>query len=103
MAKTETVQEPQEEVVQEIQETVVQEPQEELVTIKLFKDNENYKDDVFVGVNGQTWQIQRGIEVKVPPCVAEVLDHSQQADTAAARRIEAEERKYEKERQQYGN
>ena len=85
MAKTETV----------------QEPQEELVTIKLFKDNENYKDDVFVGVNGQTWQIQRGIEVEVPKCVAEVLRHSQQADTDAARRIEAEERKYEKERRQY--
>ena len=31
------------------------------------------KDDVFVSVNARTWQIQRGKEIEVPECVAEVL------------------------------
>ena len=31
------------------------------------------KDDVFVSVNARTWQIQRGKEIDVPECVAEVL------------------------------
>lgn len=33
------------------------------------------KDDVLVGVNGRTWLIQRGVDVEVPKCVAEVLRH----------------------------
>ena len=31
------------------------------------------KDDVFVSVNARTWLIQRGKEIEVPECVAEVL------------------------------
>ena len=31
------------------------------------------KDDVFISVNERTWLIQRGKEVEVPECVAEVL------------------------------
>ena len=37
------------------------------MTIRLFKDNERYRDDVFVSVNGRTFQIKRGVEVQVPP------------------------------------
>jgi hypothetical protein len=36
------------------------------------------KNDVPVGVNGRTWLIQRGKEVEVPECVAEVLRHSEE-------------------------
>ena len=36
------------------------------------------KDDVFVGVNGRTWLIKRGVEVEVPECVAEVLQHQEE-------------------------
>lgn len=32
------------------------------------------KDDVFVGVNGKVWMIERGKEVEVPLCVAKVLE-----------------------------
>lgn len=31
------------------------------------------KEDVFVGLNGRTFQIKRGVEVEVPEGVAEIL------------------------------
>lgn len=33
------------------------------------------KDDEFVGVNGKTWLIKRGVDVEVPVEVMEVLEH----------------------------
>jgi hypothetical protein len=36
------------------------------------------KNDVSVGVNGNTWLIKRGVEVEVPECVAEVLRNSEE-------------------------
>ena len=32
----------------------------ERVPFMAFKDNDKYKDDLIVIVNGKTWQIQRG-------------------------------------------
>ena len=58
---------------------------EKMVKIHLFKDNKNYNGDVFVGVNGRTFQIQRGVEVEVPECVAEVLRHSEAQNAEAVR------------------
>ena len=55
------------------------------VKIRLHKDNDKYRDDVQVIVNGQVYLIKRGIEVEVPDFVAEVLKHAQiQAQYAAA-------------------
>lgn len=59
------------------------EPTEKMVKIKLFKDNGKYSAPVFVGFNGRTWLIERGVEVEVPECVAEVLEQSAQADQEA--------------------
>ena len=56
------------------------EAKKKTVRIHLFKDNGRYKDDVFVGVNG-------GVDVEVPPEVAEVLEHSQMQDMAAAQKV----------------
>lgn len=53
---------------------------EELVEVKLFKDNNKYKDDVFVSVNDETCQIQRGKKVMVKRKFAEVLGQSHQQD-----------------------
>lgn len=50
---------------------------EKKVKIRLPKTKEN-QDDVFVSVNNETWLIQRGVEVEVPPCVAEVLMQQQE-------------------------
>ena len=57
---------------------------EKMVKIHLFKDNGRYKDPVFVGINGKSWLIQRGVDVEVPESVAEVLEHSMQQDGVAA-------------------
>ena len=38
---------------------------EELVSVRLFKDNDKYKGDVFVAVNGQSVQIRRGERVEI--------------------------------------
>ena len=59
--------------------------------IKLFKDNSRYKEDLFVRVNGVNYKIRRGVEVEVPPEVAEVLEHSQMQDERTAARIAAAE------------
>ena len=48
----------------------------ELVPVMLIKDNAKYKDDVTVTVNGTNYQIQRGVQVMVPRCVALVLERS---------------------------
>lgn len=56
----------------------------EKVPIRLFKDGDKYKEDVFVAVNGRGYLIQRGIEVMVPRFVAEVLYQSMDQDAFAA-------------------
>jgi hypothetical protein len=53
-------------------------PDEKLVTIKLPLTKEE-REPVHVGVNDRDWIIQRGVYVKVPECVVEVLDHAEQA------------------------
>ena len=65
-----------------------------LVPIRLFKDGDKYKDDVFVAVNGRSWQIRRGETVMVPDYVAEVLEQSMAQDTATANLIERESSAY---------
>lgn len=67
---------------------------EELVPIRLFKDNDKYKDDVFVAVNGRSFQIKRGETVQVPSYVAEVLEQSMAQDNATANLIERETSAY---------
>lgn len=68
-----------------------------LVEVKLFKDNDKYKDDVFVAVNGKSFQIKRGEKVMVPDYVAEVLERSMNQDAATAGLIESESEKYQHE------
>ena len=36
------------------------------------------KDDVYVCVNGESYQIKRGVQVEVPDYVAEVLQHKEE-------------------------
>ena len=35
------------------------------------------KDDKWVSVNGKSMQIKRGVDVEVPECIAEVLQHQE--------------------------
>ena len=61
---------------------------EELVEIKLFKDTGKYKDDVFVGCNGEAIAIKRGERVKIKRKFAEILDNSEHQDYETAQMIE---------------
>ena len=57
---------------------------EKLVKIRIPRERDR-QDDVFVCVNGRTWLIQRGVEVEVPECVAEVIRNAEDvADKAYA-------------------
>ena len=67
------------------------EKQQKSVRIRLFQDNGRYKGDLFVSVNGVNYKIRRGVELQVPPEVAEVLEHSQMQDERTAARIAAAE------------
>ena len=62
--------------------------------IRLLKDNDKYKDDVFVAGNGRSCQIKRGETVQVPAYVAEVLEQSMAQDNATANLFERESSAY---------
>ena len=47
-------------------------------------DNDKYKDDVFVAVNGVGMIVPRGVEVKIPRKYAEALFNSEQQNSFAA-------------------
>lgn len=60
---------------------------EEKVEIELFKDDDRYRDDLFVGVNGVGYNIKRGVSVKVPRAVAQVIRDSEAQRKAATSMI----------------
>lgn len=72
---------------------------EELVEIKLFKDTGKYKDDVFVGCNGETIAIKRGERVKIKRKFAEILDNSEHQDYETAQMIEQKSGEWERKAQ----
>lgn len=72
MAKKE--QNTEETIQQEVQATPVDDG---MVTIKI-PLTRTEKDDVYVALNGKAYQIQRGVEVRVPRGVAEILQNSEQ-------------------------
>lgn len=75
-------------------------PMEEYVDYFAFKDNERYKDDIFVSVNGETLQIQRGVPVKIKRKFLEVLMNSQEQDTRTANLIDQYTKAYKKKESQ---
>lgn len=66
------------------------------VTVKLMKDSERYKDDVFVGVNGKGWLIKRGVPVQIPRYVAMALEDSLAQDEQTAMLIEKKTADYQR-------
>lgn len=61
---------------------------QEKVPVKLFVDNDKYKEDVVVCVNGRAYVIKRGVEVLVPRFVKEVIDNSMSQDGTTARMLQ---------------
>lgn len=68
----------------------------ELVEVKLFKDNNKYKDDVFVAVNGENCVIKRGEKVQVKRKFAKVLDNSDLQDYETSKLIEKKSSEFAK-------
>ena len=68
----------------------------ELVEVKLFKDNNKYKDDVFVAVNGENCVIKRGEKVQVKRKFAEVLENSDLQDYETSKLIERKSEEFAK-------
>lgn len=68
----------------------------ELVPFEAFKDNDKYKDDITVIVNGKIWRIKRGEEVMIPRYVYNVLKQSEKQDRAASNFAEAKQDAYKK-------
>jgi len=66
---------------------------EQYVEVKLFKDGKDYRDDVFVSVNGESCLIKRGETVRVKRKFALVLEQSEKQDayTEAMTAARAEE------------
>lgn len=56
-----------------------------LVEIELFRDNKDYKDDVFVAVNGESCVVVRGQKVKIKKKFADVIKQSMAQDVKTAR------------------
>ena len=61
-----------------------------LVEIELFRDNKDYKDNVFVAVNGESCVIARGRKVKIKKKFADVIENSMRQDIKTARLMDRE-------------
>ena len=62
----------------------------EYVEVRLFKDNEKYKDDVYVAINGKNCVIQRGVWTRIRRKFALLLDQSEIQDLRTAEMMERE-------------
>lgn len=66
---------------------------EEYIEVKLFKDNDKYKDDVYVAVGTQNCLIKRGVPVKIKRKFFNVLTQSNEQDLKTAQLIEEKSEK----------
>lgn len=62
---------------------------EELIEVTLFKDNDKYKEDVYVAVGGKNCVIKRGVPVKIKRKYYLALKQSNAQDDAAAKLMDA--------------
>ena len=72
---------------------------EEKARVRLFKDNDRYKDDVFVAVNGEGCLIKRGETVMIKRKFAEVLEQSDRQDMETARLMDLRSGEYESQKE----
>ena len=66
----------------------------EYVEVKLFKDNDKYKDDVYVAINGKNCVIRRGEWTRIRRKFALLLDQSEIQDLRTAELIEGESQRF---------
>ena len=61
---------------------------EKMTTVLLPRGRKQEENFVIVSVNGRSWKIMRGVEVRVPVCVAEVLENAAMMAEAARRYVD---------------
>ena len=66
----------------------------ELVPFFALRDNDKYKDDIFVGWNGKGYQIQRGKQVMIPRGVYNILIRSMRQDERTSELMASQARQY---------
>jgi len=66
-------------------ETVKRNDENTLVEIELFRDNKDYKDNVFVAVNGESCVNAKDRKVKIKKKFADVIENSMRQDIKTAR------------------
>lgn len=71
-----------------------------MVSFFAFKDDDRYKDDIVVGLNGRMYRIQRGKHVRIPRDVYDIIRQSMAQDAATAEMLEQKSREYEAVKQQ---
>jgi len=54
------------------------------VPFMAMKDNDKYKDDIVVSVNGKAWQIKRGMKVMIPRYVLYAIEDAERQKMSAA-------------------
>lgn len=67
----------------------------DLVEVKLFQDTGKYAEPLTVVLNGKIWRLERGVPLKVPKDVAEIIEHSEYQNNMTARMIVQKEREWE--------
>lgn len=68
---------------------------EEYVSVRLFKDNGKYKDDLLVCVNGESCLIQRGVTVQVKRKFLWAIQNQMKQDASTANLIQAMSSEFE--------
>ena len=66
----------------------------EYVEVKLFRDNEKYKDDVYVAINGKNCVIRRGEWTRIRRKYALLLDQSEIQDLRTAEMMSEESARF---------
>nr|WP_243122043.1 hypothetical protein [Clostridium sp. Marseille-P7770] len=74
---------------------------DDMVEIEIFKDSDRYKDDVVVALNGKVYVIKRGVRVRVPRAIKEILDHSREQDQQTALMTEEMESDFQEKSEKY--
>lgn len=73
----------------------------EYVEIRLFRDNEKYKDDVYVAINGKNCVIRRGVWTRIRRKFALLLDQSEIQDLRTAELMEKEATRFANESERH--
>ena len=71
------------------------------VGVELFRDTKDYKDDVFVAVNGESCVISRGKKVQVKKKFANILRNSEMQDVSTAKMMDKKSDEFKSEKEKY--